>query len=100
MEIIDEEQDSIRFYDLGNNYQNRVEHYGIKESYDMQNDYIKIENDTTVKKLEKMIIVTDLGIEISIPTEIYNRMADVEIKESESEGSQVIIKNISSMHLK
>ena len=27
------------------------------ESYDMQNDYIKIENDTTVKKLEKMIIV-------------------------------------------
>ena len=50
--------------------------------------------------LEKMIIVTDLGIEISIPTEIYNRMADVEIKESESEGSQVIIKNISSMHLK
>ena len=42
----------------------------------------------------------DLGIEISIPTEIYNRMADVEIKESESEGSQVIIKNISSMHLK
>lgn len=70
------------------------------ESYDMQNDYIKIENDTTVKKLEKMIIVTDLGIEISIPTEIYNRMADVEIKESESEGSQVIIKNISSMHLK
>ena len=83
-----------RFPEMKSEYDEKI------ESYDMQNDYIKIENDTTVKKLEKMIIVTDLGIEISIPTEIYNRMADVEIKESESEGSQVIIKNISTMHLK
>ena len=42
LEIIDEKQDSIRFYDLGNNYQNRVEHYGIKESYDMQNDVLML----------------------------------------------------------
>lgn len=31
---IDESQDSIRFYYLGNNWQRRVEHYGAKETYD------------------------------------------------------------------
>ena len=34
LDIIDEEEDSIRFYLLGNKFQNKVEHYGIKESYD------------------------------------------------------------------
>lgn len=32
--IMDEEQDSLRFYNLGNNYSNRIEHFGVKESYD------------------------------------------------------------------
>ena len=31
---IDEEHDSLRFYYLGNNWQNRVEHVGAKPSYD------------------------------------------------------------------
>lgn len=30
--IIDEKQDSLRFYRLGNNYKNKVEHIGVKES--------------------------------------------------------------------
>lgn len=34
LEIIDLQEDSIRFYNLGNQYQNRIEHYGVKESYD------------------------------------------------------------------
>lgn len=42
LEVIDEKQDSIRFYYLGNNYQNKVEHFGIKESYDMQNDVLML----------------------------------------------------------
>ncbi len=33
--IIDLEQDSIRFYNLGNNYKNKIEHYGTKECVDM-----------------------------------------------------------------
>lgn len=33
-EIIDEQRDSLRFYNLGNNYSTRIEHYGTKESYD------------------------------------------------------------------
>lgn len=31
---IDEEHDSLRIYNLGNSYSNRIEHYGVKESYD------------------------------------------------------------------
>lgn len=30
LEIIDPERDSLRFYYLGNNYKNRIEHYGTK----------------------------------------------------------------------
>lgn len=34
--IIDKETDSLRFYYLGNNYKNKVEHIGVKESYDVE----------------------------------------------------------------
>ena len=30
--IIDEKHDSLRFYTLGNNYNNKVEHIGVKHS--------------------------------------------------------------------
>lgn len=32
--VIDEDSDSLRIYNLGNNYSNRIEHYGAKSSYD------------------------------------------------------------------
>lgn len=32
--IIDLKKDSLRLYRLGNNYQNRIEQYGKKQSYD------------------------------------------------------------------
>lgn len=32
--MINPEKDSIRLYNLGNRYSNKVYHYGIKESYD------------------------------------------------------------------
>ena len=35
-EIIDKERDSLRFYNLGNAYRNRVEHVGAKASFDME----------------------------------------------------------------
>ncbi|MBA4537248.1 CRISPR-associated endonuclease Cas2 [Bacillus aquiflavi] len=38
--IIDEEQDSLRFYQLGNNYKNKVEHIGVKESIDLEEPLI------------------------------------------------------------
>ena len=32
--IMDSEKDSLRFYYLGNRYENKVEHFGAKASYD------------------------------------------------------------------
>ena len=40
MKIIDEEQDSLRFYYLGNNCKRRVEHIGAKETYDPEGSLI------------------------------------------------------------
>lgn len=33
LEIINLEKDSLRFYYLGNNYENNIEHYGTKETF-------------------------------------------------------------------
>ena len=33
---IDKEKDSLRFYQLGNNYRNKVDHLGVKESIDVE----------------------------------------------------------------
>ena len=34
--IIKDDEDSIRFYYLGNNYKTKVEHFGIKKGFDME----------------------------------------------------------------
>ncbi|QCJ40902.1 CRISPR-associated endonuclease Cas2 [Bacillus sp. S3] len=39
-EIIDETEDSLRFYQLGNNYKTKVEHIEVKESIDLENPLI------------------------------------------------------------
>ncbi len=36
LEIIDEEKDSLRFYYLGNNYKNKIEHYGAKKTFQQE----------------------------------------------------------------
>lgn len=33
LDIIDIERDSLRFYYLGNNYENKIEHYGAKKGF-------------------------------------------------------------------
>lgn len=33
-ELIDEEKDSLRFYYLGNRYDNKIEHFGVKVGYE------------------------------------------------------------------
>lgn len=38
--LIDESQDSLRFYQLGKNYKNKVEHLGVKESIDLDGPLI------------------------------------------------------------
>lgn len=34
--IIDPKTDSLRFYNLGNHYHNRIEHFGAKPAYDAE----------------------------------------------------------------
>ena len=34
MTLIDPKQDSLRFYELGNRYQNKIEHIGVKAGYE------------------------------------------------------------------
>ena len=34
IKLINPEQDSLRIYYLGNNWKNRIEHIGVKETYD------------------------------------------------------------------
>lgn len=36
MSIINEQEDSLRFYYLGNKYKTKVEHFGIKTSYEAE----------------------------------------------------------------
>lgn len=36
LDIIDLERDSLRFYYLGNQYKNKIEHYGIKGSFEQE----------------------------------------------------------------
>jgi CRISPR-associated protein Cas2 len=37
-DLLDPEQDSLRFYYLGSNWQRRVEHVGAKPTLDLRND--------------------------------------------------------------
>lgn len=38
--VIDSETDSLRFYRLGDNYETKVEHIGVKESLDIEGTLI------------------------------------------------------------
>lgn len=40
LDIMDKDLDSIRFYYLGNNYKNKIEHYGIRSNFDMKETII------------------------------------------------------------
>ncbi|SHI91318.1 CRISPR-associated protein Cas2 [Geosporobacter subterraneus DSM 17957] len=39
-QIIDKDKDSLRFYYLGNNYKNKVDHIGAKQSFDVEGTLI------------------------------------------------------------
>ena len=66
----------------------------------MQFDTFTVSNESTVKKLEKQVMVTDNGIEISIPMEVYNKLANVEVHTDATGKSTIIIKNIDNLILK
>lgn len=39
-ELIDKTEDSLRFYNLEDNYKKKVDHIGAKEAYDMERTLI------------------------------------------------------------
>ena len=40
LKLIDPKKDSLRFYNLGNNYNNKIIHYGAKKSYSPNDTFI------------------------------------------------------------
>lgn len=40
LELINEKEDSLRIYNLGNKYTSKIEHYGTKKSYDPEGELI------------------------------------------------------------
>ena len=40
LKLIDKDKDSLRFYYLGEKYKNKVEHYGTKESFDLEDSLL------------------------------------------------------------
>lgn len=70
------------------------------EQYDLQYDNFTVTNESTVKKLERQVMITDSGIEISIPMETYNKLANLEIQTDVTGKSTIIIKNIDNLILK
>lgn len=70
------------------------------EQYDLQYDSFTVTNENTVKKLEKQVMVTDSGIEISIPMETYNKLANFEVQTDVTGKSTIIIRNIDNLVLK
>ncbi|MDO4170778.1 MAG: nucleoid-associated protein [Lachnospiraceae bacterium] len=70
------------------------------ERYDMQYDNFSVVKKSTVKKLEKQVIVTDTGIEISIPMEEYNTKENVVITREADGTSTITIRNIEGVSVK
>ena len=70
------------------------------EQYDLQYDNFTVTNESTVKKLEKQVMVTDSGIEISSPMETYNKLANFEVQTDVTGKSTIIIRNIDNLVLK
>ena len=36
LKIMDEEKDSLRFYYLGNHYESKIEHFGVRNTYEAE----------------------------------------------------------------
>ena len=90
----------------------------IKEKYEelqhdltnpeIMSDYNKVKSlskeasdlESTVKKLEKQVIITDTGIEISIPMEEYKSKDNVVITKEPDGTATITIRNIEGVTVK
>lgn len=67
--------------------------------YDLQYDNFTVINENTAKKLEKQMLVTDGGIEISIPMETYNK-ENFEVQTDTTGKITIVIRDIDNVILK
>lgn len=70
------------------------------EEFDLQFDRFSVSNENTVKKLDRQIIQTDSGIEISIPMDVYNKLAHFEVTTDVTGKSTIIIKDVDNLIIK
>lgn len=86
---------------FGNDADKRTDFDDKMEQYDLQFDTFSVNNPSTLKKLEKQVLVTDSGIEISIPMDTYDKRANFEVQTDTVTGKiTVLIKNIENLILK
>lgn len=85
---------------FGNHAQMKQDFDEVLERYDLQYDTFTVENENTVKKLDKQILMTNTGIEITIPMEEYNSKSNVEVIEEPGGIKTIVIKNIENIVLK
>lgn len=70
------------------------------EKYNMAEEIIQPQNNTTTKKFEKQCLLTDTGIEIKIPMEQYQNGENVEFITNTDGTISVLIKNIGHIQSK
>lgn len=76
----------------------RVAFQDKMEKYDMVKEEVFPQSETTVRKYQTQVLVTDSGIEIKIPMKEYNDPGSVEFITNQDGSVSVLIKNIG--HLK
>lgn len=70
------------------------------EKYHMEKEEIKPQNPATTKKFTKQYLTTDTGIEINIPTELYDDITNVEFLTNPDGTVSILIKNINHIQAK
>ncbi|MCQ2492679.1 MAG: nucleoid-associated protein [Lachnospiraceae bacterium] len=85
---------------FGNDGDKRAAFDEKMERYDMQYDNFAVTKESTVKRLEKQVIVTDSGIEITIPMEEYQTRDNVIITKEDNGTTTITIRNIEGVTVK
>ena len=67
------------------------------QKYDLETAEVKPQNKQTTKKFEKQFLVTDTGIEITIPMEQYSSRQNLEFITNQDGTMSVLIKNINRL---
>lgn len=85
---------------FGGNQELEAEFNEKIEKYNLVNEEVKVQNGTTFKRFEKQMLITDQGIEISIPMEQYLNGKNFVIDTNQDGTLNVKIMNIERINVK